>query len=317
MSGTTLNLVVSGKRMLTPQICEFELRAPDGAPLPPFEPGAHLNVSTPAGSVRSYSISGDCDDTDRYVIAVKCEDNGRGGSRSMVHDVNVGGVLAVSGPSNAFPLVEAPGYLLVAGGIGITPILSMMRKLINDGHPKFRLIYCTRSREMTAYREELSAPPFKGRVKMHHDGGDPDNAYDFWPEFETPDRSHIYCCGPSPLMEEVRNLTGHWSSGQIHFEDFAGVDAIGDNARPFEVERASTGEIFTIPADKSILEVLREHGHRLPSSCESGTCGSCQTRVVSGAVEHRDLFLSPRQRRDSIMVCVSRAAGDERLVLDF
>ncbi|WP_158871410.1 PDR/VanB family oxidoreductase [Antarcticirhabdus aurantiaca] len=317
MSAAKLNLVISAKRMLTPQICEFEFRDPSGAQLPGFEPGAHLNVATPGGSVRSYSISSDNADTSRYVIAVKCEEDGRGGSRSMVRETSVGDTLEVSEPSNAFPLVDAPKYLLVAGGIGITPILSMMRKLVREGHPKFRLVYCTRSAELTAYRDELSAPPFKGKVTIHHDGGDPDAAYDFWPDLETPDTTHVYCCGPSPLMDEIRNLTGHWSSSQIHFEDFAGVSALGADAKPFVVERASTGEVFDIPSDKSILEVVRERGYAVPSSCESGTCGSCRTKLVSGAVEHRDLVLGQKERRDAIMICVSRAAGDEKLVLDF
>lgn len=317
MGERALELSISRKRMLTPQICELELRRPDGGPLPRFEAGAHLNVETPGGKVRSYSLSGDPEDTGRYTIAVKREDDGRGGSRSMVEETTEGGRLTVSEPSNAFPLVEAPKYLLIAGGIGITPILSMMRQLVHDGHAAFRVIYCTRSPELTAYADELSRPEFAGRVTIHHDDGDPSKIYDFWPEFETPDKTHVYCCGPAPLMEEIRNLSGHWSSSQIHFEDFAGVSATGEDARPFVVEQASTGKRFEIPADKSILEVLREHDVHLPSSCESGTCGSCQTKLVSGLVEHRDLFLSEKERLSSIMVCVSRAAEDSELVLDF
>lgn len=317
MPDGSFELTISRKRMLTPQICELELRAPDGGALPSFDAGAHINVRTPDGMVRSYSLSNNPGEGDRYVIAVKREPDGRGGSRSMVDHTSEGDRLVVSPPSNAFPLVDASKYLLIAGGIGITPVLSMARCLADRGGANFRLIYCTRSAEDAAYMEELAAPAFAGHVTFHHDGGDPDKVYDFWPEFEEPDKTHIYCCGPAPMLEEIRNLTGHWSSSQVHFEDFTGVSSVGGDARPFIVRRASTGERFDIPADRSILEVLRERGYDLSSSCESGTCGTCQTKLVSGLVEHRDLVLTPKARQTSMMICVSRAAGDSELVLDF
>src|SRR5690606_18035359 len=167
----------------------------------------------------------------------------------------------------------------------------------------------------TAFREELAAPELAGRVTLHHDEGDPDRAFDFWPLFEKPGRAHVYCCGPRPLMEEVRAVTGHWPESAIHFEDFASdVQALRPDDSAFEVRHARTGETVEVAADQTILEALRARGHRLPSSCESGTCGSCRTELAEGEADHRDMVLEPHQRDSYIMICVSRAKSD-RLVL--
>jgi phthalate 4,5-dioxygenase reductase subunit len=273
-------------------------------------------VETPGGAVRSYSLTNDPVEAHRYVIAVKREGRGRGGSASMVNDTAEGATVRVSPPSNSFPLVGASKLLFVAGGIGITPILSMMRSLLRRGDGDFRLIYCSRSAADAAYLPELSAPGFSDRVIVHHDEGDRDRAFDFWPFLMVPDDTHVYCCGPAQLMEHIRTLTVHWPPGAVHFEDFAGVSALGGTSRPFRVKRSSSSEFFEIPADKTVLEVLRERGFDLPSSCESGTCGTCKMKVVMGDVEHRDLVLNGAERRTFIMPCVSRAAGDE-IELDF
>ncbi|SMF75527.1 phthalate 4,5-dioxygenase, reductase subunit [Tistlia consotensis] len=310
-------LLVRSKRQLTPDIWQFELVDPDGGELPPFEAGCHVTVETPSGARRTYSLSNDPEERDRYVLGVKQERSGRGGSTSLIEGVQEGDSVPVSLPINRFPLVEAPEYLFVAGGIGITPILSMVRKVAREGEARFRLIYCTRSPELTAFREELQAPELKGRVVIHHDEGDPDRVYDFWVVFEKPGRAQVYCCGPKPLMEEVRGMTGHWPPGAIHFEDFAGdVPAVKPDDRAFTVRNARTGETVEIPADRTILETLRAAGHRLPSSCESGTCGSCRTKLVAGEPDHRDMVLTDEEQAGHIMICVSRARSDE-LVLEW
>lgn len=310
-------LLVRSKRQLTPDIWRFELVAPGGGALPAFEAGAHVTVETPSGARRTYSLSNDPAEADRYVLGVKQEREGRGGSTSLIERVGEGDTLMVSKPINRFPLVEAPEYLLIAGGIGITPILSMARQIARAGQATFKVVYCTRSPELTAFREELNAPEFTGKVTLHHDDGDPDRVFDFWPLFEKPGKAHVYCCGPRPLMEEVRAMTGHWPESAIHFEDFASdVQAVRPEDEAFEVRNARTGEILEVPADATILETLRARGHRLPSSCESGTCGSCKTRLVEGEVDHRDLVLSDEEREDHIMICVSRARSN-LLVLDW
>lgn len=311
-----LDLRVRGRRMLTPSVCEFELVHPAGHELPRFEPGAHINVETPVGAVRSYSLTNDPRETDRYVIAVKREDRGRGGSASLVERVREGSMVRASGPSNSFPMAPAAQYLFIAGGIGITPILCMMRSLIGAGQEAYHLIYCTRSRLETAFRDELSRPEFSDRITLHHDHGKNGDAFDFWPHLREPGLKHVYCCGPVPLMERVRSLTVHWPPRAVHFEDFAGISPVTAMCAPFRVRRASTGEVFPIPADKSILATLQERGVDWPSSCESGTCGTCKMRLVDGAVEHRDVVLTEQERPAFMMPCVSRATDDE-VVLDF
>lgn len=308
------SLVVAGAELAAEDIRLFELRAADGAELPEFTAGAHVSVVTPGGIVRKYSLCNDPAERDHYLIAVKREAGGRGGSLSMFERLHVGDTLPVSAPRNDFPLVPSPaGYTLIAGGIGITPILAMARHLKSTGG-RFKLYYLTRSRETTAFHAELSGPQFRGIVTIHHDGGDPGKALDLWPVLEKP-RGHVYCCGPRGLMESVRDMTGHWSSAAVHFEAFQEPEKRKADDKPFKVTVKSTGTVIDVPAGTSILEALRYAGLAVPSSCESGTCGSCKTRLVSGDVDHRDLVLTEQEKPGHIMVCVSRA-GSGDLVID-
>lgn len=307
---------ITGKAMIARDIWRFELRPEHGGALAPFLAGAHLRVRAPNGEVRQYSLCNDPAETDRYVIAVKREQAGRGGSVSLIEQAGEGDVITVSEPRNDFRLRPGPAsYLFIAGGIGITPIRSMIAHLSATRARPFRLYYFTRDPEATAFREEFAAPEFRGKVVIHHDGGDPDKAFDLWPVLEEPKGAHLYCCGPRGLMEAVRDMTGHWSSAAVHFEDFgAGKASVQDNA-PFTVRLAKNGETILVPADRSILEALREAGKTLPSSCESGTCGTCRTRLIAGEADHRDLALSDHEKARYVMICVSRAKSPE-LVLD-
>jgi phthalate 4,5-dioxygenase reductase component len=310
-------LLVRDKRQLTPDVWRFELVDPAGGALPDFTAGAHVTVETPSGARRTYSLSNDPAETDRYVLGVKHERAGRGGSASLIERVGEGDFLPVSAPINRFPLVAAAEYLFIAGGIGITPVLSMLRQVAREGSAGFRLIYCTRSADLTAFRDKLAAPEFAGKVTLHHDCGDPDKVFDFWPLLERPGNAHVYCCGPRPLMEEVRAMTGHWPESAIHFEDFASeIQAHKPDDRAFTVRNARTGETVAVPANATILEALRAAGFRMPSSCESGTCGSCKMRLVGGEVEHRDLVLTDEERQGRVLICVSRARDGE-LVLEW
>lgn len=296
----------------------IELRDPAGRDLPAFAPGSHLPVRVPSGAMRSYSLCNDPHERDRYVIAVKREEKGRGGSVGLIDGATAGTALAVGRPANLFPLNEAaPSYIFVAGGIGITPILGMMRHLRRHGGGRpMRLYYLTRNRAGTAFLPEIAAEGFAGAATVHHDGGDPSQAFDLWPVFEEPTRAHIYCCGPRPLMDAVRDMTGHWPEAQVHFEDF-GSDLVRPRAddRPFKVRLGRGGAELDVPVGTTILEVLRAHGRRAPSSCESGTCGTCRTGLLGGEADHRDLVLSEAERRSAVMICVSRARSD-LLVLD-
>jgi len=312
----SVSVRITEKRMVAQDICLFELRTPDGGPLAPFTPGAHLGVRVPNGEMRKYSLCNDPDETDRYVIAVKKEHGGRGGSVSLIDATSEGDEIAITAPRNDFELKPGPAsYIFIAGGIGITPIRAMIKHLLTTRAKPFKLYYFTRTPELMAFREEFSAPEFRGKVVLHHDGGDPDKAYDLWPVLEEPKGAHLYCCGPRGLMEAVRDMTGHWSSAAVHFEDFGAARAKPEDNAPFAVTLAKSGERYEVPADKSILEVLREAGKVLPSSCESGTCGTCRTKLVSGEADHRDLALAEHERARNIMICVSRARSPE-LVLD-
>ena len=308
----TMNLRIAAKHPAADGIEFFELRHPDGADLPEFTAGAHLSLRVPNGEIRKYSLCSDPAERDRYCIAVKRETGGRGGSISLIDDAKEGDEIAVAEPRNDFELTKSPQYLFIAGGIGITPILSMIRHIRSTGEGRFKLFYLSRNAECAAFLDELKKPEYRGMVTIHHDDGDPDNALDLWPVLEKPGAQHLYCCGPRALMQAVRDMTGHWSTAKVHFEDFTPPGAMTTpDDKPFRVRLAQSGDVYEVPVGKTILEVLRENGHTVPSSCESGTCGSCKTGLVAGEVDHRDLVLSDYERPENIMVCVSRALGDE------
>ena len=298
-------------------IFRYDLRRPDGGGLPPFTAGAHVTVWLPNGGTRCFSLANNPLERDRYEIAVKREDPGRGGSKSLVDGVRRGDALPVSAPDNWFALApDVSEFLFVAGGIGITPIMAMMRHLNSTSAARYKLYYLTRSPSLTPFIAELQAPEFEGKVLLHHDHGDLDRAFDLWPLFERPTATHVYCCGPQSLMDAVRDMTGHWPTSAIHFESFTNALAAPrvDDA-PFAVRLAKSGDVVTVPAGTSIIEALRAHGCRVPSSCESGTCGTCRTGLLAGEADHRDLVLTDEEHAHNIMVCVSRARSAE-LVLD-
>lgn len=293
----------------------FTLARDDGGSLAPFSAGAHLHARAPNGLIRRYSLCNDPAEADSYEFAVKREADGSGGSRSLVDDTNPGDMLDVSAPHNDFALAPAPSYVFIAGGIGITPLLSMARHLIGSGGPPFRLIYLGRTPEVMPFRTVLSGALFRGRVVMHCDRGDPHKAYDLWPVLERPNGAHVYCCGPRGLMQTVRDMTGHWSSAAVHFEDFGVSRSAQPDDTAFQIRLARTGSVLDVPAGTSILEVLRANGIPIASSCESGSCGTCAVKLLAGEADHRDLVLAEHEKARAIMVCVSRAKSAE-LVLD-
>jgi phthalate 4,5-dioxygenase reductase subunit len=315
ISTSMLHLKVARVYDVAAGIRSLVLVHPQGEALPPFTPGSHVKVQTPAGLVRKYSLCNDPRDKSQYTIAVKRDAAGRGGSISMVDQVAAGDILPVSLPDNAFPM--SPGaarYLFIAGGIGITPILSMIRSL-DELSPPWKLYYFTQSPETTAFLDELTTPELRSRVHVHHDFGDPNKSFDLWPLLEKPSNTQIYCCGPRGLMDAVRDMSGHWSPANVHFESFVegGVPLPDDT--PFIVTLARSQLRLEVPVGKTMLSVMREAGVSVPSSCESGTCGSCRTTLLSGVADHRDMVLMPEEQDTQIMVCVSRACSGE-LVID-
>jgi ferredoxin-NADP reductase len=285
------------------------LRHPKRPTLPEPSPGAHVDVRLPDGRVRQYSLCGDPDDATCYRIAVKREAGGRGGS-TWIHEHLVRGAEAhVSAPRNHFRLAPDAGeYVLIAGGIGVTPLTAMAYRLVRDGKP-FALHYCARSERQAPLLAELRAL-CGDRLRTHFSAGDEARRFD--PAAALAERAsgaHVYCCGPARLVEAVRAAAAHWPEEAVHFEFFAPLADYDFEPTPFEIEIGSTGRILAVPADRSALAVLRENGFNVVSSCELGVCGSCECGYRSGTVIHRDVVLEPGARRNRMMLCVSRAEG--------
>ncbi|MED7669806.1 oxidoreductase [Pseudomonas moraviensis subsp. stanleyae] len=315
-----LNVIVTGKTCEAEGICSFELSAADGTELPPFEAGAHIDVHLAGGLVRQYSLCNDPRERQRYLISVLKDPQSRGGSQAMHEQILTGQKLMISAPRNLFALeLTASRHLLFAGGIGITPMLAMAYTLAQQDVP-FELHYCFRSSERAAFLPLLAQAPFAGRVILHDDSGAPSQKLDAAALLASPEAgSHLYVCGPSGFMNHVIDTAQHagWPAHRVHREFFAAapIDHSADAA--FEVELARSGQIFQIPADRTVFEVLDEAGVAIASSCEQGICGSCVTRVLSGIPEHRDQFLSAAEQaaNDQFTPCCSRARTP-RLVLD-
>src|SRR3954469_3904006 len=306
-----LSLRVKETTDLTPTVRRFVLQDPRGLALPPHEPGAHVVVTTPAGHQRSYSLVDPGGARPReYVVCVRRDGGGRGGSVSMHDDVAVGADLVVSAPANRLPLRASPRYLFVAGGIGITPLRAMVRRLRAEGKTGVRLLYLTQCAEETPFLEEFDGP----EDTVHH--SDERGRLDLWPYFAVPDDDvRVYCCGPAPLMRTVRALTAHWRMSRIHTEEFAAPH--GEISVPFTAVWAPDGRRVDVPAHLSLLAALRRAGVAVTSSCEAGVCGTCRLAVLEGAVEHRDSVLSEREQLSSVLACVSRARSAEIVVAPY
>ncbi|SEQ53293.1 PDR/VanB family oxidoreductase [Lentzea albida] len=303
-----LRLRVSGSADLTPTVRRFALTDPRGAALPAYEPGAHVVITTPAGHKRSYSLVEPGGARPReYVVCVRRDPGGRGGSASMHDDVAVGTELPVSAPVNRFPLHPSPKYLFIAGGIGITPVRAMVRRLRAQGRSGVRVLYLTRSAGDTPFLREFGGSD----DTVHH--SDEHGLFDLWPHLAEPDDDvRVYCCGPAPLMQAVRTLTAHWRASRIHMEPFA-ADHTSISA-PFKAVWAPDGREVDVPAHLSLLDALRRDGIPVESSCEAGVCGTCRLALLSGEVEHHDSVLTEDERLTSVVACVSRAVSPEVVV---
>jgi vanillate O-demethylase ferredoxin subunit len=300
-------------------ISSFELASVDGQPLPAFSAGAHIDVQIGDGLVRQYSLCNPPHEQHRYVIGVLRDANSRGGSLAMHDHIAAGSVLQISEPKNHFPLVPARRSLLFAGGIGVTPILAMAEYLAKAGQP-FEMHYSARSPERTAFRARIAQSGFAGQVHFHFDSGSAEQKLDLAALIAVPDAdTHIYVCGPGGFIDHVVNTAKSlgWPPAQVHLEYFgaAPVDTGGDAA--FDVKVASSGQVFTIPAGKTVIEVLEANGVDIPVSCEQGVCGTCLTRVLEGTPDHRDLYMTDEEHaaNDQFTPCCSRSKS-ALLVLD-
>ena len=307
-----LTVRVSKIDTLADKIRAYELTSSDGEVLPGFTAGAHVDVYLPDEKTRQYSLFGDPVSDQTYRIAVLELPDGRGGSMHMHHAVHEGGILEISRPRNNFPLVEgAEHYLLIAGGIGITPLLSMCRELQNR-EASWQLVYCTKAPADAAFATTLKELGFLNRVTFHHDGGNPSNSLDV----ETllgnqKPGTHVYCCGPTGLMNAVQDTGNSWPEGTIHFEYFSasGASIVDSKNTEFDVEILDTGQILTISEEETILQALQANGYKVPYLCTEGVCGTCLVDVIEGLPDHRDQVLDETEKASNqlIAICCSRA----------
>lgn len=312
-----LTVQVADVRAEACDVMTLELRAPGGSELPPFEPGSHLDLHLPNGLLRQYSLTNDWRERDRYVIGVGRAEKSRGGSDYVHSHIRAGMQLKISAPRNNFPLDrEAERFLFIAGGIGITPIMAMIRWCVAQSKP-WRLIYAARSRQRAAFYEQICGLA-RSCAQFHFDDEagqvlDVAQAISSWSPGE-----RIYCCGPTPLMEAVKSLAGQLPADTVRFEWFTVPESDEpQESDSFSVRLERSDKEFQVPADRSILEVLEENGFEVPFSCREGLCGTCVTNVLAGEPDHRDYVLTDEERAagKQMTICCSRSKSPS-LTLD-
>lgn len=303
-------------------INSFELVAPDGGELPPFTAGAHIDLHLPGGYIRQYSLCNDPREKRRYQVGVLHLPDGRGGSKAVHRELRAGDEIEISEPRNNFQLKEdAARHLLIAGGIGVTPMMAMVERLrVLDA--EFELHYCARGPEIAAFRDRLAPLEADGRVHYHFDGGDPSKGADLAALLSGREEgTHLYYCGPAGLMRAIEAAAEDWPAERKHCEYFAqpavptGGAAAEGEAGAFEIKLAKRGDTLAVPPGKTIVEVLREAGVEVETSCEAGLCGTCRTRYLKGEPEHNDMVLDDDEKGEYLMVCSARARS-KVLILD-
>ena len=299
-------------------VVSLELVPVDGRPLPAWSPGAHLDLHLPGGHVRQYSLCGSPEDPTRWRIAVLRVEESRGGSGAVHTVLRPGDVVDVVGPRNHFPLADAPSYRFIAGGIGITPLVSMMAS-VDRRNADWRLVYGGRSAASMAFVEELREK-YGDRIDLL--AQDQHGLLDLETVLKDPRPGElVYCCGPEPLLVAVEAVCADgWPDGALHVERFAAKPTAlepGHVEEDFEVVLDRSHQSVTVKAGQSVLEALEAAGIDAPSSCREGICGTCEVAVLSGTPDHRDSLLSDEERaaNDTMMICVGRALSP-RLVLE-
>ncbi len=320
MSDDLLTVRVQKKELAAVDIYRYELVSPEGKALPAFTAGAHVDVHIRDGLIRQYSLSGSPQNTDVYEIGVLRDPASRGGSIAMHDDIQEGDLINISMPRNHFPIEPlAKQHILLAGGIGVTPILCMAEQLSHDG-ADFIMHYCSRSESRAAYRERIAGSRFAHRAYFHYDDGAAEQKLDLKRVLGRADsRKHLYICGPTGFLDFVRNSAKEagWPDANVHFEYFGAEVAASTVTDSFQVKIASSGVVVRVNPDESIVEVLAQHGVTIPVSCEQGVCGTCLTGVLEGTPEHLDHYLTDEERADNdqILLCCSRSKSP-LLVLD-
>jgi vanillate O-demethylase ferredoxin subunit len=314
-----IDVVVVSRKNEAQDICSYELASVDDSALPGFSAGAHIDVHLPGGVIRQYSLCNHPEERHRYLIGVLKDPASRGGSQCLHEQINTGDRLRISEPRNLFPLAhQARRSLLFAGGIGIKPILCMAERLAHS-NADFEMHYCARSSERAAFVERIKNSSFANRVFLHFDE-QPETALNAARVLAQPGENvHLYVCGPAGFMQHVLDSARAqgWQEDSLHREYFAATPTDTSNDGSFSVKVGSTGQVFEIPADKTVVQVLESHGIDIATSCEQGICGTCLTRVLEGVPDHRDLFLTENEQalNDQFTPCCSRSKSS-LLVLD-
>jgi ferredoxin-NADP reductase len=318
----TLDVRVRQIRYEGKGINSYELISPSGQPLPSFEAGAHIDVHLKNGLIRQYSLCNPSSERNRYVIAVLKDENGRGGSRSVHEDISAGDIVTISKPRNHFGLSrDAEKVILIAGGIGITPLKAMAHELEARG-VDFEMYYCARNADAAAFRLELDNLHRVGKLHYHFDNGERSNQFDLKRLLGIPaPGTHVYYCGPGGFMAACADASSHWPKGTVHFEHFKAPEQPTRSPRSTEsadgcdVTIASTGKVIHVAPDQSLADALNGAGVAVPTSCCAGLCATCKVRYLEGEVEHNDFILSNEERQEFLTTCVSRPAS-RTLVLD-
>jgi vanillate O-demethylase ferredoxin subunit len=309
-----MQLMVSAIGVNGDENLDITLMDPAGGELPPFEPGAHIDIRTPAGALRQYSLCGSPEDRRRYSICVRRDEGSRGGSRSLHDDLRVRARVEVSAPRNLFSLPEAGRYILLSAGIGITPIISMARRLGERG-ADFELHHFEKSRSRIAFLDELTGGRLgaAGDLYLSEDGRSFRNAVPASLSRPDPD-AIVLACGPNGFLDLLaeRLVEAGWSPEQFHCERFrpeAAASASSGEGSSFEVRIASSGQSFDVGPDDTIAAVLQRNGVAVDLSCEQGMCGACLTKVLEGEPDHRDIVLSDAEKAagDQMTICCSRS----------
>lgn len=308
----SLQVRVAAIRREATDIASLELVSENGQALPAFEAGAHVDVMLPGLPMRQYSLCNPPWETHRYVVAVLKEPESRGVSRHIHEKIAVGDTLLISAPKNHFALEpSAKRTLLLAGGIGVTPLLAMAESLAANG-ASFEMHYCARSRDRLAFTEILSAERFHGRVHLRLDDGPEEQRLTLDPLLAGRDpQDHLYICGPTGFIQFVKSsaLNAGWPEDAIHTEHFSGTVEQLETDSDFEIEIEGSGQVVTVAKGQTALDALLNAGLDVPNSCTEGVCGMCMTQVVEGIPDHRDQFLTAaeRSRNDTFMPCCSRS----------
>lgn len=311
--GTERRVVVRSRTVEANGVVSVVLADPDGRVLPSWEPGAHIDLCLP-DVTRQYSLCGEHSETPRtYRLGVLLEPESRGGSRYVHENLWVGSELTIRSPRNHFPFGPADEYLLIAGGIGITPLLPMVARAHAEGRP-YRLVYGGRSRTSMAFLDELEAYGDRVEVVPQDERG----LLDLADILAVPPGTHVYCCGPEPLLAAVEDRCRDWPDGRLHVERFSAREAaLTGEQVAFEVECAESGITVAVAPGQSMLDALVAAGIDMNYDCREGTCGTCELDLLEGVADHRDAVLSAEERADGKLIfpCVSRAPGG-RLVVD-